>query len=432
MVNQELLDYIKSATASGQSREAIQEGLTAILGQTYSSPENKESIANTSQQQKEINNVNTNYTQNNIQPQKVSSRSILPMAIIAGTAVIIVGVGVTFWILTRNTTTSAQLTTPLSTEAPEITESFIPPRSKAEGNIASTSVIASQKISNSIVPVRPAATSSLSAGTTTSPPLQMSTEKWMTMTPNNGPAWTSSHIDVKEPFNVVSFYYQFVTPAENLLSVFFDGQLVYRSDQRVAGETINHAKEVWVGDIDPGIHTISFRVDAFGKTYSTVRISPLSPALKSVLTAQTGASQVVYPGRTVVLNGSGSSDSRGVPLKYAWSQVKGVNITLSNPTASTTTFIAPPAGQILIFQLVVTNPDNKIASDHTVVQTVNMDDLNADGSIDTIDVDLLKSALNAPVIGLNDIRDLNNDGLITDADVHELTSFCTRPQCTIY
>jgi len=61
-----------------------------------------------------------------------------------------------------------------------------------------------------------------------------------------------------------------------------------------------------------------------------------------------------------------------------------------------------------------------------------MDDLNADGSIDTIDVDLLKSALNAPVIGLNDIRDLNNDGLITDADVHELTSFCTRPQCTIY
>ena len=446
MVNQELLDYIKSATASGQSSEAItqallqngwkdqdiQEGLTAILGQTYSSPENKESPAGIFQQQKEINTANTGSIPNSIQPLKTSPRSILPLAIIAGTAVIVVGIAATFWFLMRNTTTSAQLTTPLSTEAPEITESFIPPGSKAEGNIASTSVIASQKISNPIVPVRPTATSSLSAGTTTSPPLQMSTEKWGTMTPNNGPVWASSHIDVKEPFNVVSFYYQFVTPAENLLSVFFDGQLVYRSDQRVAGETINHAKEVWVGDIDPGIHTISFRVDAFGKTYSAVRISPLSPALRSVLTAQTGASQVVYPGRTVVLNGSGSSDSRGVPLKYAWSQVKGVNITLSNPTASTTTFIAPLAGQILIFQLVVTNPDNKIASDHTVVQTVNIGDLNADGSIDTIDVDLLKSALNAPVIGLNDRRDLNNDGLITGADVQELTSFCTRPQCTIY
>ena len=151
-----------------------------------------------------------------------------------------------------------------------------------------------------------------------------------------------------------------------------------------------------------------------------------------MLAAQAGASQLVYPGRTVVLNGSRSLDSRGVPLKYAWSQVKGTNITLSNPTASTTTFIAPPVGQTLIFQLVVTNPDNKIASDHTVVQTVNMGDLNADGSINTIDVDLLKSALNTPVTGLNDIRDLNNDGLITDVDVQKLTSFCAHSQCTIY
>jgi len=115
MVNQELLDYIKSATASGQSREAItqsllqngwedrdvQEGLTAILGQTYSPPENKESVANTSQQQKEINNANTGYPQDNIQPQKASPRSILPMAIIAGTAVIVVGIAATFWFLIR-------------------------------------------------------------------------------------------------------------------------------------------------------------------------------------------------------------------------------------------------------------------------------------------------------------------------------------------
>jgi len=68
MVTQQLLDYIKSAAENGQSREAItqallqngwgdrdvQEGLTAILGQTYSSPENKESPAGIFQQQKEI------------------------------------------------------------------------------------------------------------------------------------------------------------------------------------------------------------------------------------------------------------------------------------------------------------------------------------------------------------------------------------------
>jgi|SRR3989344_1925796 len=124
MVTQQLLDYIKSAAENGQSREAItqallqngwgdrdvQEGLAAILGQTYSALENKESIANTPhfQQQKEINNTNTNYTQDN-PTQKVSPRSILPMAIIAGTAVIVVGIAVTFWFLIRGNANSNQV-----------------------------------------------------------------------------------------------------------------------------------------------------------------------------------------------------------------------------------------------------------------------------------------------------------------------------------
>jgi len=410
MPNEEILAYIKDCLSQNYTKEQIKQSLiqagwgNSQIDEAFLSTQG--GAANTSPlQPKEVIPVMRSYTPEKINTQSVQQKSILPMAIIAGTAVIVVGIAATFWFLIRANTTSSQLAG----------EQTVPV--KATTTDQNSQLTQQTEVESAI---------------TTNPSLQMSTEKWMTITPNNGPAWTSSHIEVREPFNVVSFYYQFVTPAEDLFQVFFDGQLVYSADQRVHGETIQYAEEVWVGDINPGIHTISFRVDAFGKTYSTVRISPISPALRSVLAAQAGASQLVYPGRTVVLNGSRSLDSRGVPLKYAWSQVKGTNITLSNPTASTTTFIAPPVGQTLIFQLVVTNPDNKIASDHTVVQTVNMGDLNADGSINTIDVDLLKSALNTPVTGLNDIRDLNNDGLITDVDVQKLTSFCAHSQCTIY
>lgn len=130
MVNQELLDYIKAALASGQSREAItqalvqngwdsadaQEGLTIVTGEPMPLRPSQETIVHTPPQTQEINSagsVSNSYVQaqpeNQVRPQVASTRSILPMAIIAGTAVIIVGIGVMFLILTKNSTTPSQL-----------------------------------------------------------------------------------------------------------------------------------------------------------------------------------------------------------------------------------------------------------------------------------------------------------------------------------
>lgn len=127
MVTQELLDYIKTALASGQSREAItqaliqngwaagdvQEGLTAVTGEVVPLQQSQEAVTHTPTQPQETTSVNSGYAQaqpeNQIRPQNAPTRSILPMAIIAGTAVIIVGIAATFWILTKNSTDSSQL-----------------------------------------------------------------------------------------------------------------------------------------------------------------------------------------------------------------------------------------------------------------------------------------------------------------------------------
>lgn len=127
MVTQELLDYIKTALASGQSREAImqtliqngweaadaQEGLTAVTGEPIPLRPVQETIIHTPPQTQETNNagsVSNGYAQpdNQVRTPSTHPRSILPMAIIAGTAVIIMAIGVSLWILTKSITPTDQ------------------------------------------------------------------------------------------------------------------------------------------------------------------------------------------------------------------------------------------------------------------------------------------------------------------------------------
>lgn len=80
-------------------------------------------------------------------------------------------------------------------------------------------------------------------------------------------------------------------------------------------------------------------------------------------TAAAGNDQtLVVPGSTVMLNGSASTDPDNDTLTYAWTQISGPVVVLSDPTSATPSFIAPGGtnGTPIIFQLVV--HDGTVAS----------------------------------------------------------------------
>jgi hypothetical protein len=97
--------------------------------------------------------------------------------------------------------------------------------------------------------------------------------------------------------------------------------------------------------------------------------SPNPPA-NTPPTANAGPDQVVAPGSTVNLNGSGSSDANGPIASYAWTQTAGAAITLASPATATPSFTAPTAHGTLSFQLTVTDNGGASHSD-TVTVTVN-------------------------------------------------------------
>jgi hypothetical protein len=75
-------------------------------------------------------------------------------------------------------------------------------------------------------------------------------------------------------------------------------------------------------------------------------------------TADAGPNQTVVEGDAVILDGSGSTDPDDGIASYLWTQLGGTSVTLSAPSAPTTTFTAPNvgmSGQSLTFQLTVTD-----------------------------------------------------------------------------
>jgi hypothetical protein len=88
-------------------------------------------------------------------------------------------------------------------------------------------------------------------------------------------------------------------------------------------------------------------------SYIIINIGGTNPAP----TANAGPNQTVFAGKTVQLNGTGSTDSSGLPLSYSWlltSRPSGSTATLSGANTATPTFLADKAG-IYNAQLVVNN-----------------------------------------------------------------------------
>ncbi len=84
--------------------------------------------------------------------------------------------------------------------------------------------------------------------------------------------------------------------------------------------------------------------------------------------ANAGPNQVGVPAGTITLNGSGSYDPLGEALTYAWSQISGPAVTISNATQALATFTAA-AGQTYTYLLKVTNTDGISGQATTLVTT---------------------------------------------------------------
>ncbi|MGB9455266.1 MAG: OmpA family protein [Bryobacteraceae bacterium] len=86
--------------------------------------------------------------------------------------------------------------------------------------------------------------------------------------------------------------------------------------------------------------------------------------------ANAGPSQVGVPAGVITLNGSGSYDPLGEALTYAWTQISGPSVTITNANQAIATFTAA-AGQSYQFQLKVTNTDGISAQATTLVSTAS-------------------------------------------------------------
>jgi hypothetical protein len=69
--------------------------------------------------------------------------------------------------------------------------------------------------------------------------------------------------------------------------------------------------------------------------------------------AAVGGDQSAPPGGRVALDGSSSSDPDGDPLTHSWSQISGMEVSLSSNSSATPFFDAPADGGNLVFQLIV-------------------------------------------------------------------------------
>lgn len=107
--------------------------------------------------------------------------------------------------------------------------------------------------------------------------------------------WVSFELDIDIATDTLEFDYEFVNSAsaQGLLTAFVDNNVVWQADERyydvsVARGTNNYnSGSIFVGELEPGKHTLSFRVDKFSESDSTVYIMNLK--LGKVIEDQTQA-----------------------------------------------------------------------------------------------------------------------------------------------
>jgi hypothetical protein len=92
------------------------------------------------------------------------------------------------------------------------------------------------------------------------------------------PVWFEAPLTTTQSFNLIKFDYQFLSAAgsQGILTIFVDDQLVYKIDERIIVPGVNTAQDIPVGELNPGPHTIGFRLGPFTTVQSVARISNIA------------------------------------------------------------------------------------------------------------------------------------------------------------
>ena len=87
--------------------------------------------------------------------------------------------------------------------------------------------------------------------------------------------------------------------------------------------------------------------------------------------ADAGEDQTASPGTPVYLDGSVSSDADGTTISYAWAQISGKSVRLSNADSAVASFRAPRIKRnttaAFVFELTVTDNRGATASSQVTV-----------------------------------------------------------------
>ena len=204
---------------------------------------------------------------------------------------------------------------------------------------------------------------------------------------NNSPVWVSLTANIPQGFNTLEFDYRFTAQAEGLLSAFIDNDVAFKADQRQASAGVNLSGRIATGNITPGPHTLSFRLDHFTPALSAVDISNIRTSNISIVrepnltpVANAGVKQKVRLGTLVHLDGSASADPdrKPLPLTYDWKQISGPPVLLFD-SATTRPKFTPVTRGHYVFSLVVNDGQSNSNVSRVKVHASALGDLDDEG-----------------------------------------------------
>lgn len=90
------------------------------------------------------------------------------------------------------------------------------------------------------------------------------------------PVMVTSFVELAEPASLLSFDFEFLSDADGLLSVYFQGQEITEIEESLIPEGLGllNSGDLWLGqEFDPGTYSLLFRLDPLDDRQSVVRIS---------------------------------------------------------------------------------------------------------------------------------------------------------------
>ena len=186
----------------------------------------------------------------------------------------------------------------------------------------------------------------------------------------------------------------------------------------IAADENYHVTEVTVDGRSVGaVQSYTFKAVQTGHTISAI-FSPNN----QLPVAVAGSDQTVDKGVKVKLDGSASHDPDDGIAAYAWKQLSGVPVTLTNPKGAETFFISPPSAASdtkLSFALTVTDHSGAKDEDKCAIRITEnpFEDEDQDGINDSYD--------NCPGINNPDQADRDIDGVgdFCDAFINDLNEW---------